>query len=167
MSIRKRKGLLLRMLVEIINEDVDESETQRKKKRIWFKPLHDRGETNLSYSSLRNDLLMSGPEFYRSFTRFSEDEFKNILQIIQPLIHKQDTCMRVAISDEERLAITLRFLSTGQSYFSLATTFRCAKSTIQEIIKDVCSAINTLMFRDWIKVCILYYFNLSTKTFSS
>ncbi|XP_066453435.1 uncharacterized protein [Eleutherodactylus coqui] len=49
--------------------------------------------------------------------------------------------MRKAITAEERLLITLRFLATGESYASLHLQFRVGKSTITEIVRCTCSAI--------------------------
>ena len=56
-------------------------------------------------------------------------------------IRKQDTPMRMAISPRERLALTLRFLATGESFQSLSFQFRIGKATDGEIIIEVCEAI--------------------------
>ena len=49
--------------------------------------------------------------------------------------------MREPIDPGERLAITLRFLATGESYSSLMYQFRVGKSTISALIPEVCDAI--------------------------
>lgn len=49
--------------------------------------------------------------------------------------------MREPVSPEEKLAITLRFLATGESYESLMYQFRVHKSTISKFIPTVCHAI--------------------------
>ena len=46
-------------------------------------------------------------------------QLQEILHKIIPLVKKQDTNMREAIPPEERLAVTLRFLATGESFSSL------------------------------------------------
>lgn len=150
--------MLLQMMHICIEDEEAEQAIKEKRKRIWVRQLHDRGDLNISYTSLRDDLLISGPEFYRSFTRMSESDFEFILEIIRPFIQKEDTRLRRAIPADERLAITLRFLSTGQTYFSLATTFRCAVGTVCGIIMEVCQSINTLMFKEWIKVSLLAFY---------
>ena len=48
--------------------------------------------------------------------------------------------MRKTITAEERLAVTLRFLATGNTYSDLAFQFRMHHSTISGIIPEVCRA---------------------------
>ncbi len=43
------------------------------------------------------------------------EEFEFLLQMVGPLITKQHTKMRRAISPRDRLSVTLRFLATGGS----------------------------------------------------
>jgi len=42
--------------------------------------------------------------------------FYELLNLVRPLIEKQNTIMRESISAEERLVATLRFLATGRSF---------------------------------------------------
>ncbi|CAF4948351.1 unnamed protein product [Pieris macdunnoughi] len=48
---------------------------------------------------------------------------------------------RNAVSASDRLAITLRYLATGDSYFSLGTLFKVSPQAISLIIPDVCQAL--------------------------
>ena len=45
------------------------------------------------------------------------------------------------ITAEERLAVTLRFLATGNTYYALAFTFTMHTSAIDGIIPEVCQAL--------------------------
>ena len=58
-----------------------------------------------------------------------------------PSIQKQRTAMREPISPEEKLAVTLRFLATGETYESLMYQFRIHKSTISRFVPVVCQKI--------------------------
>lgn len=72
--------------------------------------------------------------------------------MVSPLIKKEDTIMRNAISPGERLAVTLRFLATGDSFMSLQYLFRIPQSTISRIIPDVCDAIYKVLMPEFMKV---------------
>ena len=45
--------------------------------------------------------------------------YDELLDMVRPLIQKEDTIMREAIPPNERLSITLRFLATGNSFEDL------------------------------------------------
>lgn len=66
---------------------------------------------------------------------------------------KKDTKFRNDIPVEERLAITLRFLATGDSFTSLQYLFRVSKQSISEIVPEVCKAIIECL-QDCVKVSI-------------
>ena len=56
------------------------------------------------------------------------------------------------ISPSERLALTIRFLATGESYSSLSYQFRISQSAISYIIQEVCKAIFKLLGPLYMKV---------------
>ena len=61
--------------------------------------------------------LRTGDEkFYRNFLRVTGEDFDTLLERVSPLIKKENTRMREAITPAERLAVTLRYLATGK-YF--------------------------------------------------
>lgn len=71
------------------------------------------------------------------------------MQKVTPLTQKRDTNMREAIPPEERLAVTLRFLATGESFTSLQYQFRISQTTLSSIIiPEVCDAIYTVLKED-------------------
>ncbi|KAK4314364.1 hypothetical protein Pmani_006866 [Petrolisthes manimaculis] len=61
--------------------------------------------------------------------------------MIQPSICKTDTRMTKAVTPQERLAITLRYLATGETQTSLSYQFRVSQNLISLIIPETCSAI--------------------------
>ncbi|XP_046679369.1 galactosylgalactosylxylosylprotein 3-beta-glucuronosyltransferase P-like [Homalodisca vitripennis] len=71
----------------------------------------------------------------------TSNDFENLLTAIGPKIARQDTNYRLAIPARERLAVTLRYLASGDSYSSLSYLFKVSKSTISGIIPEVCAAL--------------------------
>lgn len=88
---------------------------------------------------------------FNNFCRMSATDFEFLLNKIEPLIMKQDTQMRTAIPAKIRLAITLRYLATGDSYQSLHFLFKVSHQVISLIVPEVCEAINSVL-KDQIKV---------------
>lgn len=70
-----------------------------------------------------------------------QTDFEYLLRMIGGQISKVDTYMRKSISAQDRLAVTLRYLATGDSYASLQYTFRISKQAISIIVPTVCEAI--------------------------
>lgn len=65
-------------------------------------------------------------------------DFEYLLQVIEPTINKKkDTYWREAIPAKVRLAVTLRFLATGDSFKSLHFRFKISSQIISEIIPEV------------------------------
>ena len=69
------------------------------------------------------------------------DRLQHLLNLVRPRIEKENTRFREAITAEERLVMTLRFLATGETQQSLSFSFRVGKSTICKIISETCVAI--------------------------
>jgi len=62
------------------------------------------------------ELTTEDPGGFRNFLRMDKIDFEELFEKVTPVIQRQDTWMREAISAYERLSITLRFLATGDSY---------------------------------------------------
>lgn len=86
--------------------------------------------------------------------------------IVTPLIKKQETRFRESISPGQRLAVTLRFLATGDSNMSLQYIFRIPQPTISANVPEVCEAIFKVLKDDYLKVYrnfSIHTINLNTK----
>ena len=64
------------------------------------------------------------PDDFQNYLRMDYDIYNELLELISPLIVKQDTNFRDAITPHERLAATLRYLATGRSYADLKFSIR-------------------------------------------
>uniref|UniRef100_A0AAV2JC47 Transposase n=1 Tax=Knipowitschia caucasica TaxID=637954 RepID=A0AAV2JC47_KNICA len=67
-------------------------------------------------------------------------------------ISYQDTNYRRSIPAEERLSICLRFLATGDSYRTIAGSFRAGISTVSMLIPDVVAAIWDCLVEEFMAV---------------
>ncbi|KAL7637993.1 UNVERIFIED_CONTAM: hypothetical protein RMT77_011606 [Armadillidium vulgare] len=81
----------------------------------------------------------------------SSNDFEYLLQKISPYIAKKDTRWRKAIPAKERLAITLRFLATGDSFRSLHYLCKFSPQLISTIIPEVCTALIKIL-KDSVKI---------------
>lgn len=60
------------------------------------------------------------PEDFKNYLRMDEKRYITyILEMVTTVIKKEDTVMRNSIFAQERLSVTLRFLTTGRSYEDL------------------------------------------------
>ena len=71
----------------------------------------------------------------------SPESFNYLLNVVGPIISKEDTRFRKAIPSAERLCLTLHYLAYGGSQQSLNFSFRIAKSTVCFIINEKCKVI--------------------------
>lgn len=88
---------------------------------------------------------------FNNFTRMSLSDFEYLLQKVSPMISKTNTLKREAIPAKIRLAITLRFLASGDSFESLHYLFKVSGSIISRIVPEVCIALNQVL-KDLIRV---------------
>ena len=77
----------------------------------------------------------------------SPDHFDHLLSLVGPLIAKKDCKSHKPISPSERLAVTLRYLATGDSQQSRTFHFRIGCSTV----KETCNALWTALNQDYLK----------------
>lgn len=82
---------------------------------------------------------------FSNFVRMSCSDFEYLLQKITPMVIKQDTYWRDAIPVKVRLAVTLRYLATGDSYRSLHYLFKISSQVISIIVPEVCLALNKVL----------------------
>lgn len=120
----------------------------KKKRRMWSSQFYLKRRRVLRENStyLLKDLWTYDNEKFHNFVRMSKEDFDFILNGIRDTISKNDTNIRQSIPAEERLALTLRFLATGDSFTSLQYLFRVSKQVIsRSIVPEVCDAIIKLL----------------------
>ena len=132
---RKRKAVVAFMILELLEDPNDR--VKRGKTREWLKGRAEKG----MFQTVIQLSLQDTPAF-KEMTRMSQDQFKEILNAIEPDICKQSTKMGgEPIVPTERLALMLRFLATGESSQSLHFQFRISRPAISSVVTEVCEAI--------------------------
>ena len=67
------------------------------------------------------------------------------------LLQKETKTMRKPITPEEKLAITLGFLATGESYKSLMYQYRVSDSAILKFVPVVCDVISKVFIDEFMR----------------
>ncbi|KAG8238958.1 hypothetical protein J437_LFUL018681, partial [Ladona fulva] len=126
--------------VLLSGEFLKKKKRKARKRRWWMRTLNKSRE-RYSGSDMLSDLRSQPSGRFENFCRMSRVDFECLLRKIGPLIAKRDTNMRESIPIQERLAVTLRFFATGDSYASLSYLFKFSKQTVSRCVDEVCQAI--------------------------
>jgi len=113
----------------------------RKKRSIWVRSWLLRRPKLGHYRKLFAELKKEDKKGFKNFLRMDFPTFREILNRISPRIKKYGCNFRKPLSPGLKLAITLRYLASGDSYHSLMYGFRVAHNTISVVIREVCEAI--------------------------
>ena len=119
----------------------EERRRRRRKKKLWIRPWLARRVTQGYFENLISELHAEDPKGYRNFLRTPPDIFKELVDRLDGHLRKQDTFMRKALPPALKVALTLRYLATGETYHSLHYAFRVSISSICTFIPIVCEAI--------------------------
>ena len=114
---------------------------RRKPQNSWVLPWILQREERGCYRTLLDELITSDIPGYRNFTRMEPGFFYLIEERITTHLRKRITNFRKPLEVGLKLAVTLRHLSTGESYTSLQYQWRIGRTTICKFVPQVCKAI--------------------------
>ena len=135
-------GLAVVQMEEEEEEERKKMRRRKMKKRTWWvRPWLQRRGLHGQFEVLMRELELEDVGSFINFTRVDPDFFYEIQNRIGHRIEKQSTHWRKPLPPGVRLAITLRYLATGDNYRSLQYGFRVAYNTISIFIPEVCQAI--------------------------
>ncbi|CAH1991680.1 unnamed protein product [Acanthoscelides obtectus] len=123
---------------------------EKKKKRLWSKRwfLERR---KYSHMSLIRELQTTEPHDLHNFLRMDKEAFEILLQYVDPLIQRNTTHMREAVSSRERLIATLRYLATGRSVEDLKFSCAISPQLLGKIIPETCWALFMTLKNEYLK----------------
>ena len=149
LSTLKRKIAIVTILKELneIESDDGEPKSKRGPDREWIRERERKG----AFVNIFNELYVSDHEGFRRFMRMDQKQFNELTDLISAEIEKQYNKMRKPISPKERLALTLRYLATGETFRSLEYQFRISRKTICYIVLGVCDTIYKIMGKDYLR----------------
>ncbi|XP_022818170.1 protein ALP1-like [Spodoptera litura] len=131
--------------------------------RYFLRKRRNRRRRRYHVHPILVERLLEG-EFCKLFSRLQEDEekffdyFKMSIRSFDELqarlhdILKHSNMFRAPVQPIERLAVTLRYFVTGETFKDLHFSYRLGASTIGEIIKEVCKKIWTLLHEECLSI---------------
>ena len=118
---------------------------------MWVKPwLLQREERGASHNIMAELYATDIPGF-TNYMRMAPEFFEMIKTRLEPRLARQATNHRAPISVVEKLALTIRYLATGESYTSLSCQFRVGRSTISKFLPEVCRATEDEFTREYVR----------------
>ncbi|XP_060869626.1 uncharacterized protein LOC132944347 [Metopolophium dirhodum] len=138
---------------------------QRPRRQHWVHPMNHDRETSGRFFKFYNDIRLY-PEKFFLYYRMSIKPFDELLKKVRDHISKRYTPWLNPLSAEERLTITLRYLSTGMTFTALHFEFKIGKSTVGEIVRETCIAIWNMLQKEempepttehWLEISNTFY----------
>ena len=137
------------------NSEEDSDSENKNNKRLWVRPWikeRELGDIRKGSFVLIDDLLLSDPIKLKNYLRMDITTFNYLANSIKHLIIRKDTHYRKAITVNQRVAMALRYLASGESYTSMHMQFRVGLSTISEIVPEVLEALWTVLSPVYLKM---------------
>ena len=140
-ALEEEEVLLVAMALMVRGRRQRRRRRVRNRKRFWVRPWLLRRPLYGQYEHLMQELYREDVNTFTNFLRVTPEMFMELVERVGPRIEKEDTLWRKALEPGLRLAITLRYMATGDSYRSLQYGFRVAANTISTIVYETCEAI--------------------------
>ena len=123
----------------------------RRRHNMWVRPWLLQREERGAYHNIMADLYATDISGFTNYMTMAPEFFEMIKTRLEPRLARQATNYRAPLSVGEKLALTIRYLATGESYTSLSCQFRVGRSTISKFLPEVCRAIQDEFTREYLK----------------
>ncbi|CAH3158975.1 unnamed protein product, partial [Pocillopora meandrina] len=131
--------LLLLALVVTLRRRRRQKRRNVRPQRFWLREIFRNRKRCGEFHNLVRELRLGDPFYYFYCYHYFPDT--NTCHHVSPLISKHTTKLREPVSATERLALTLRFLASGNSQQTMSFSYRVGRQTVSSIIKETCHAI--------------------------
>eukprot|EP00118_Oscarella_pearsei_P015909 m.147748 g.147748 ORF g.147748 m.147748 type:complete len:152 (+) comp38474_c0_seq3:202-657(+) len=115
----------------------------KRRRRMWVRKIFQKRKEQGDYHALLQEMRLSDRDAHFSYLRMSKETFDVLMDMVEPRLKRRSyrSSRRPEISAAERLALTIRFLATGNSQQSISFSYRVGKSTVCGIVRETCAAI--------------------------
>ena len=128
----KKRRLLLAYLHHVSQMVMDFQRLSffRREKIVWqyARPQYEFEE---NYTTIEGD-----PDYWKKHFRMSKEIFLKLLRISSSFLSPDGNCLRPPIPLEKRLAVSLNWLATGNSYQSVGQAFGVSKPAVIKFVKQ-------------------------------
>ena len=131
------------VIADLSTEDENGDIPSRRNRVHWVRPLMARREERGGFHQLARELAVEDAGGYRDFFTVNSQQFEFLFNGFSRRISKQDTKLRSSIKHAERLAVTLRYSATGETFKSLEYSFRISRTMISSTVIE-CAGYATL-----------------------
>ena len=118
----------------LLRQQQREQQRQWHQRTCWARPWLLRRPEFGQYENLLHELNREDTQSFRNFMRIPPELFRELIERLGPRIQANDTNCRKALTPGLKIAATLQFMATGDSYKSLQYGFRVAHNTISLIV---------------------------------
>ena len=120
-------------------------QSERRPRSIWCMPRSKHWWEAVQAGSF-------GRDWWKENLRLSQATFTIICNELRCFIARNDTNLRLSISVEERVAITIWKLATNIEYRTLSELFGIGRSTVCEIVNDTCQQMVMNLLPKYVKI---------------
>ncbi|KAL2077931.1 hypothetical protein ACEWY4_025616 [Coilia grayii] len=121
---------------------------RRRRARYWVHPINVARQQHGEFHRLVMELRLHS-DLFQQYFRLSRELFDELLARVGPRIAKMDTPFRKAIGPAQRLAICLRYLATGDSFATIAFSYRVGHCTVGRVVREVAAVIWDVLLPDY------------------
>ena len=134
-AVNRRRLLLLILLLR------RQKRARRQQRRMWVRKIFQSRPTKGEYHAPISEMRLGDHKSFYNFFDMTQQRFSHLPGLVGPAITRQDTTFRQVIPPDERLAITLRYLVTGDSMQTISFSYRVGHSTVNGIINSTCESL--------------------------